>query len=75
MQIRKERTTEAYKDNINEDIETIEKYENSKQIFQKNKGRTIYEVIDKDYIENSNIFPDAFIKQCKLCRNVKRSRA
>ena len=32
IQIRKERTTEAYKDNMNEDIETIEKNENSKQI-------------------------------------------
>ena len=62
IQIRKEITTEAYKDNINEDIETIEKNENSTQIFQKTKWRTIYEVIDKDYIENSNIFPDAFIK-------------
>ena len=41
---------------MNEDIETIEKNYNSKQIFQKTKWRTIYEVIDKDYIENSNIF-------------------
>ena len=54
---------------MNEDIETIEKNENSKQIFQETKWRTIYEVIDKDYIENSNIFPDAFIKQCILCPN------
>ena len=69
IQIRKERTTEAYKDNMNEDIETVEKNEKSKQIFQKTKWRTIYEVIDKDYIENSNIFPDAFIKQCILCPN------
>ena len=67
IQIRKERTTEAYKDNMNEDIETIEKNENSKKIFQRTKWRTIYEVIDKDHIENSNIFPDAFIKQCILC--------
>ena len=36
IQIRKERTTEAYKDNMNEDIETIDKNENSKQIFQEN---------------------------------------
>ena len=69
IQIRKERTTEAYKDNMNEDIETVEKNENSKQIFQKTKWRTIYEVIDKDYIENSNIFQGAFIKQCILCPN------
>ena len=52
---------------MNKDIETVEKNENSKQIFQKTKWRTIYEVIDKDYIENCNIFPDAFIKKCILC--------
>ena len=50
---------------MNKDIETIDKNENIKQIFQKTKQRTIYEVIDKDYIENSNIFPDAFIEKCK----------
>ena len=37
IQIRKERTTEAYKQKTNKDIETIDKNENSKQIFQKNK--------------------------------------
>ena len=35
---------------MNEDIETIDKNDNSKQIFQKTKRRTIYEVIDEDYI-------------------------
>ena len=34
-QIRKERTTEAYKDNMNEDIEIIEKNENSKKNISK----------------------------------------
>ena len=38
MQIRKERTTQAYKDNMDKDIETVEKNENSKQIFQKING-------------------------------------
>ena len=46
---------------MNKDIETIEKNDNIKQIFQKTRCRTIYEVIDKGYIKNSNIFPDAFI--------------
>ena len=50
---------------MNEDIETIDKNDNSKQIVQKTKWRTIYEFIDEDYIKNSNIFPDAFIKKCK----------
>ena len=54
---------------MDKDIETVEKNENSKQIFQKTKWRTIYEVIDTDYIENSNIFPDAFITKCKLYPN------
>ena len=38
IKIRRERTSEAYKDNMNEDIETIDKNENSKQIFQKLNG-------------------------------------
>ena len=36
MKIRKERTTQAYKDNMDKNIETVENNENSKQIFQKN---------------------------------------
>ena len=44
---------------MNEDIETVDKNENSKQIVQKTKQRPIYEVIDEDYIKKSNIFPDA----------------
>ena len=55
---------------MNEDIETIDKNNNSKKIVQKTKWRTIYEVIDEDSIKNSNIFPDAFITKCKLCPNV-----
>ena len=35
---------------MDKDIKTVEKNENSKQIFQKTKWRTIYEVIDTDYI-------------------------
>ena len=34
LQIRKERTTEAYKDNMDKDIETVEKNDNSKTIVQ-----------------------------------------
>ena len=69
IQIIKERRTEAYKDKMNKDIETIDKNDNSKQIVQKTKWRPIYEVIDEDYIKKSNIFPDAFIKKCKQCPN------
>ena len=58
---------------MSEDIETIDKNDNSKQIVQKNKWRTIYEVIDEDYIKNSNIFPDAFITKCKKIPNVQQN--
>ena len=54
---------------MNEYIETIDKNENSKKIVQKTKWRPIYEVIDKDYIKISNIFPDDFITKCKQCPN------
>ena len=54
---------------MSEDIETIDKNENSKQIVQKNKLRPIYQVIDEDYIKNSNIFTDDFITKCKQCPN------
>ena len=54
---------------MNEDIETTDKNENSKQIFQKTKWRPIYEVIDENYIKSFNIFPDDFITKCKQCPN------
>ena len=69
LQVRKERTTEAYKEKMNKDIETIDKNDNSKQIVQKTKWIPIYEVIDEDYIKKSNIFPDAFTTKFKQCPN------
>ena len=59
IQIRKERTTESYKEKINEDIETIDKNENSKQTVQRTKWRPIFEVIDEYYIKSFNIFPSS----------------
>ena len=56
-QIRKERTTKAYQETMNQNIETIDKYEN-RRIVNITQWRPIYEVIDEDYIKNSNIFPD-----------------
>ena len=50
---------------MNEEIETIDKNENSKQIFQKTKWRPIYEVIDEDYIKNLIYF------QMILSQNLK----
>ena len=57
IQIRKERTTKEYKEKINQDIETIDKYEN-RRIVNITQWRPIYEVIDEAYIKDSNIFPD-----------------
>ena len=42
---------------MNQEIETIDKYKN-RIVVQRTKWRPIYEVIDEDYIKNSNIFPD-----------------
>ena len=50
---------------MNQDIETIDKYYN-RRIVNITQWRPIYEVIDEDYIKDSNIFPDYFIKECKL---------
>ena len=53
---------------MNQYIETIDKYEN-RRVFQRTKWRPIYEIIDEDYIKNSNIFPDDFIIKCKQFPN------
>ena len=66
LQIRKERTTRAYKDNMDQNIKFVEKNENSKIIVQNKNWRKIYEVIDTDYIQNSNIF------QMLLSKNVNQ---
>ena len=49
---------------MNQDIETIEKYEDIR-VVNKTQLIPIYEVIDEDYIKDSNIFPDDFIRECK----------
>ena len=64
IQIRKERTTEAYKETMNQDIKTIYKNDN-RTVVQKTKWRPIYEVINEYYIKSSDIFPDEFIRKCK----------
>ena len=63
IQVRKEGTTEAYKQTMNQDIETIDKYED-RRLINKKQWRPIYEVIDEAYIKESNIFPDNFIREC-----------
>ena len=64
LQIRKERTTQAYKETISQDIEAIDKYDN-RRIVNITQWIPIYEVIDKAYIKDSNIFHDDFIRKCE----------
>ena len=64
IQIRKEKTTKAYKETMNQEIETIDKYENIR-IVNITQWIPIYEVIDEAYIKDSNIFPDDFIRELK----------
>ena len=49
---------------MNQDIETIDKYEN-RRIVNIKQWRPIYEVIDEAYIKDYNIFPNDFIRECK----------
>ena len=51
IQIRKERTTEAYKETTNQDIKTIDKYLD-RRVINKTQWRPINEVIDEDYTKN-----------------------
>ena len=45
-------------------IENINTFEKRNKVNEK-QWRTIYEVIEEDYFEESGIFPDDFIKLCK----------
>ena len=63
--------TKAYKETIIQDIETIDTYENITKV-NITQWRPIYEVIDEAYIKESNIFPDDFIRKCKMNSNEPR---
>ena len=56
---------------MRQDIENIDTYETRTKV-NTTKWRPIYEVIDKAYIKESNIFPDDFIKECKMNSNEPR---
>ena len=45
-------------------VNNIETYETRTKV-NTTKWIPIYEVIDKAYIKESNIFPDDFIRECK----------
>ena len=63
IDIRKEQSTEAYKETMSKDINKIDTYETRTKV-NTTKWRPIYEVIDKVYIKDSKIFSDDFIKKC-----------
>ena len=62
--IRKERTTEAYKEIMIQDINNIETYETRTKI-NTTKWKPIYNVIYEAYIEDFKSFPEDFIRDCK----------
>ena len=62
--IRKERNTKAYKEAMSQDIHNIDTYETRTQV-NTTKWRPIYDVIHEAYIEESKLFLDDFIRECK----------
>ena len=61
INLRKEESTEAYKEKMLKDIENIDKFKTRTKLNTK-KWRPIYEVIDKSYFLGSKSFSDDFIK-------------
>ena len=61
IDIRKEQSTESYKETMSKDIHNIDTYETRKKV-NTTKWRPIYEVIDEAYIKYSKIFSGDFIK-------------
>ena len=59
--LRKEQSTEAYKDTISIDIENVDTFETRTKV-NTTKWRPIYEVIDKDYFIGSQTFSDDYNK-------------
>ena len=64
IDIRKERKIKAYKDTTRQDINNMDTYETITKV-NTTKWSPIYEVIDEAYIEESNIFPEDFIRECR----------
>ena len=71
IDLRKEQSTEAYKETISIDIENIHTFETRTKVNTK-QCRPIYEVIDKSYVKGSKLFSDYCIKECKYNSNEAR---
>ena len=55
---------------MSQDINNIDTYETRTKV-NTTKWRPIYEVTDESYIEESNIFPEDFIRECTKYSNVE----
>ena len=62
--IRKEQSTQSYKETISMDIENINTFKTRKKV-NTIKWRPIFEVVDEAYFKGSKIFSDYFMKECK----------
>ena len=60
---KEERKTRSYKETMNIDIENINTIEKKHKVYTK-RCRTIYEVIQQDIFDKTDIIPDDFIKHC-----------
>ena len=63
IDLRKELSTQEYKETMRMDIENINTFE-TRNILNTIKWRPIYEVIDEAYFIGSKLFSDNFIKGC-----------
>ena len=64
IDLRKEQSTEAYKETMSKYIDNIDTYETRTKV-NTTKWSPIYEVIYEAYIKGSKTFPGDFIKECK----------
>ena len=61
---KEEHKTEAYQETMNSDIENINKIENSHKQYTKQRN-TIYKIIQQEFFDETDIFPDIYFKHCK----------
>ena len=69
--LRKEQSTQAYKETMSMDIENINTLETGNKV-NTIKRRPVFEVIDEAYFKGSKIFLDNLMKQCKDNSNEAR---
>ena len=65
---KEEQTTETCKEKMNIDIENIHTIEKRHKVYTQ-LWRDIYEVIQQNVLEKTDIFPEDFMKKCKNIAN------